>query len=82
MSTSECPADIRAAIDATLEAVSLDSGAPGEGPSLAMIEKAVAHAINQERIRCIELAYKHYVYTPNREGAQALSFAITEGKKA
>lgn len=47
-----------------------------------MIEKAIAHAINQERIRCIELAYKHYVHTPNREGAKALSFAIAEGKRA
>ncbi|MEJ5025951.1 hypothetical protein [Brucella anthropi] len=82
MSISDYPADIQKAADDALEAIDIDSRAPGEGIVRSYVEEAIAYAIKQERIRCIELAYKNYVYTPNREGAQALSFAIAEGKRA
>lgn len=81
MNISDYPDDIREAANDAAGYIESD-GMPGGGYSWSSIEVAIAEAINQERIRCIELAYKHYVHTPNREGAKALSFAIAEGKRA
>lgn len=81
MNISDYPDDIRVAVNDATDHIEGD-GMPGGGYSWSSIERAIAYAISQERIRCIELAYKHYVHTPNREGAKALSFAIAEGKRA
>ncbi|MEJ5087142.1 hypothetical protein [Brucella pseudogrignonensis] len=82
MNLSDYQPDILASVNAVLEVVDIDSGAPGEGIVRSSVELAIAYAIRQERIRCIEHAYKHYVHTPHREGAREAALAIAEGKWA
>lgn len=81
MRLSDYPDDIQEAVHAASGYVESD-GMPGGGHSWESIEVAIAEAIKQERIRCAELAGKHYIYTPNRDGARETALAIAEGKRA
>lgn len=85
MSMSEYPEDIQKAAKAISEKVGGFVVADGHGGldlDLSSVTEHLALAIHQERIRCIELAYKHYVYTPNRDGAKAVARDIADGKRA